>query len=521
MNIWNILDIEPTTDKRAIRKAYAAKTKETHPEDAPEEFKRLHEAYQAALVYADYVRQVGQSGGSVTSFYIAAESTADDAGGDPVGNAGEDAAENTGESETARTEEITEEPGRENLRAYFKENQEKQFRCVDAFLKFWKAFECPYRNMRELERLREYLSSEEFRNIRYHPRVLQVLADEIDDKFYYGIDEVKMLFWEAYGFQEDEETAYQGDRQRLWGSLYPAFKKRQQTIRNEQRRAKRNKRICLLAGIAAAAAVVSCILAFADKHIQRGQERLNLIDYMERQYPGTTFSEPDLLGKEGFDGGNVYNLRSLDHPGLAVTATVEYRYVEGEKTCLVKEDYTRQLFGFYAAQYGLDAGTAPFTAETNALFYQDIEELDAFCGKVEKMFREQEELQVISEVAILAKPAMFSTILLYGGVSGFPFADNQIYDLRDMKAEELSAALREVYMLYMFQYESWNITVEQYREWGTAYEQICKKWENGDGEWHEVYDPDTGEHLCRIFLFTYCFYGGHYDTTIIYPVCPK
>ena len=40
MNIWKILGIEPTTDKKAIRKAYAAKTKVIHPEDAPEEFKR-------------------------------------------------------------------------------------------------------------------------------------------------------------------------------------------------------------------------------------------------------------------------------------------------------------------------------------------------------------------------------------------------------------------------------------------------------------------------------------------------
>ena len=96
MNIWNILGIEPTTDKKAIRKAYAAKTKEIHPEDAPEEFKRLHEAYQAALGYADYVRQVEQSGGSVTSFYKTAESAPEDAERNTAENKEEDAPESTG-----------------------------------------------------------------------------------------------------------------------------------------------------------------------------------------------------------------------------------------------------------------------------------------------------------------------------------------------------------------------------------------------------------------------------------------
>ena len=52
MNIWKILEIEPTTDRKAIRRAYAARSKETHPEEKPEEFRMLYEAYQKALEYA-------------------------------------------------------------------------------------------------------------------------------------------------------------------------------------------------------------------------------------------------------------------------------------------------------------------------------------------------------------------------------------------------------------------------------------------------------------------------------------
>lgn len=48
-DIWAVLGIEPTTDKRRIKKAYAEAVKTCHPEEHPEEFKQLYEAYQAAL----------------------------------------------------------------------------------------------------------------------------------------------------------------------------------------------------------------------------------------------------------------------------------------------------------------------------------------------------------------------------------------------------------------------------------------------------------------------------------------
>ncbi len=50
-NIWEVLGIEPTGDKRAIRRAYARACRECHPEDHPEEFRKLHQAYEQALVY--------------------------------------------------------------------------------------------------------------------------------------------------------------------------------------------------------------------------------------------------------------------------------------------------------------------------------------------------------------------------------------------------------------------------------------------------------------------------------------
>lgn len=49
MNIWTILNIEPTTDKKRIRQAYAQALKLTNPEDDPEGFAKLRQAYEEAL----------------------------------------------------------------------------------------------------------------------------------------------------------------------------------------------------------------------------------------------------------------------------------------------------------------------------------------------------------------------------------------------------------------------------------------------------------------------------------------
>ncbi len=52
MNIWKILGVAPTTDQKSIKAAFAAKSREWHPEEYPEEYQRLRQAYKLALAYA-------------------------------------------------------------------------------------------------------------------------------------------------------------------------------------------------------------------------------------------------------------------------------------------------------------------------------------------------------------------------------------------------------------------------------------------------------------------------------------
>lgn len=48
-DIWKILGIEPTQDKRAVRRAFAEQAKLHHPEEEPEYFAKLNQAYREAL----------------------------------------------------------------------------------------------------------------------------------------------------------------------------------------------------------------------------------------------------------------------------------------------------------------------------------------------------------------------------------------------------------------------------------------------------------------------------------------
>lgn len=54
MSYWNTLELAPTSDARAIKRAYAKKLKVTQPDENPVAFQRLYTAYQSALDYARY-----------------------------------------------------------------------------------------------------------------------------------------------------------------------------------------------------------------------------------------------------------------------------------------------------------------------------------------------------------------------------------------------------------------------------------------------------------------------------------
>ncbi|PWQ93689.1 RDD family protein [Leucothrix arctica] len=61
MDCWEVLGIEPRSDKKTIKIAYAKLLKKTRPDEDPEGFQRLHSAYKEAQSWEDYYYEEDES----------------------------------------------------------------------------------------------------------------------------------------------------------------------------------------------------------------------------------------------------------------------------------------------------------------------------------------------------------------------------------------------------------------------------------------------------------------------------
>ena len=95
MDCWEILQIAPTGDERAIRRAYAKLLKSTRPDDDAEGYQRLREAFDEALSHAPYIGE---------------EEDADDWSWDNADNDEADVSDDPDEAQTEYVDEAVAEP---------------------------------------------------------------------------------------------------------------------------------------------------------------------------------------------------------------------------------------------------------------------------------------------------------------------------------------------------------------------------------------------------------------------------
>ncbi len=532
-----MLGVEPTTDKRKIKRAYAARSKEVHPEERPEEFRVLHGAYQAALKHAERAR-TGQTAGGVGPTFGEGRPNG---GAEPICVAGQPEVsedvltELSGVSEDVSAEQPklaeAESVDREEVKAaqinsYFEEKAQEREEKIRFFREHWKdiRFDCWKPEVKEW--WKNYLQSEDFQDIQWQPQLLRLLAEEMEKELQYEY-EIRLLFWEAYGFQEKDPTT-KGDLQKLRRALYPAYKRVRRQEEHEkleaQKQAGYRKNRKFLAWMLAFSFGIWCFVvvkngvferagrnsykggrdytgSFEEQYLQEygesyGEQYLQeygdteepeeetlegpelVRAYVEERYPGTEFSEPVLV-KEGVFSEDVYEMCALSHPDIVFEAVIEYDIID-DTICGMREEYGLRLTEYYATEYGLHslflAGGNDEWPESMAeydmvsvLCYEDPDELDEFCDTVIRMFKEQKELQNLNAVGICRANVCYPGVMVSGGTSGCYPGEGQFYRPWELSADQMKEKIREGYETYMAYFEPWNLPLEQCLAWRAAY----------------------------------------------------
>lgn len=461
MNIWDILQIEATSDKKAIKKAYARRSKVVHPEEKPEEFQQLYAAYQAALNYVDH-------------------------GAEKEGEAVDERIE---EKKTA-SQPATVPQEFQELAEFFLKKQKHKEECLEAFQQAFDAMKKKhwYKGVRET--WKEYLESKEFKEIWMDSKVINILIDEIPKVKIYE-DEFCLILWEAYHFQEEGENSNYSEVSELRNRLYPAAlrhsKQMEKDRRKEEERLKRRKQEeehqlkmeyqrKEISRILRVAALIVCVVIPIYLYYTATADRRYIQSYMAVQYPGTKFSNPE--AKERGTDPTLYVFHSLDEPELIITASAkENDRDDREKPYDVVEDYGAQMLQKIAEGYGLKCGyTIDYIHQDkdidliSVFYYPNIEEIGQFCKKFSEFMEiERENIKpFLKYVSFCGEDFLYPQMML--GKEGGELINPVIYFYNQLlNKTELAESILKSGIQYMYHYEAWNLTLEQQDRYGADY----------------------------------------------------
>lgn len=448
MDIWKILEIQPTSDKRTIKKAYASKARLLHPEEKPLEFEALYEAYQKALEYA------GGGRGPKLRPAVLAGDRQEEAEKPDSGSAG---AEEKGQAGKGT------EPDME-LYGYFKDVLEKEKRLFETLLIQWGAVERDGWKEEVQAAWAGYLASEDFKEIQWNPQAIEFLAQRTaasQKRFYWAQGQPFLALWEAYGFREEGGKDDREELKRLYKGLYPAFAERKRKWLEAQREIERElaswRQDRIIRRAALAGAIFLVIAAAVWLYMSATEPRRAVESYLKMEYPGTEFSKP-VKNKDG-----SYSFQSKSHPEIKASA-----WPKKILGYVVTEDYGSQLLGFYAAEQGMDLDFGYMEEERiYVLYYPDIEEAEAFCALLEDLLKE-DKLAFAEKIGFCPKGALYPRQAVTGGDCGF--LEGPVYRTIDpVEAGNLAEAVKTAWANYMFNYEPWNLTKEQREKWEPGY----------------------------------------------------
>jgi len=251
MDIWDLLGISPTNDIKQIKKAYSVKLKIYHPEEHPEMFSKLNEAYNFAISYAK-----GNSVIQQNSSYI------------QTNNPFSSQLEN---DIFQKTDDIKDENSNENSEysnVIMNSISDYMSSCYFEIDKIIANFELEARQVsiyNKTQRIDNLLQTEGFNQYKDHPYMLQKLVEFLKNNYSISQKVFAEVYY-AYDFYETEDCLDKGIYQELFSAMEPFVIQQNSTQYMELRavrmdKLQKNAKIARLVGILFLIYIV-CALSF-------------------------------------------------------------------------------------------------------------------------------------------------------------------------------------------------------------------------------------------------------------------
>lgn len=428
-NIWNVLQIPQTTDKKVIKRAYAQLAKTVHPEEKPEEFKQLYRAYQAAIAYADKKNSEYKFKETLYKWIEVEDGQRKKADTDK---------NSSQEKEQQWTEVLSE--GEAELEKAFQDIEKRK-----AEQKLWENFikeRCIAQDEHEV--WLKFMNSDFFKEHQMDSEMAANIINSLENSWRIP-SEVYLVIWEQYGFKDSEQELYQNEVSQLYHILYrklQEIKKEDARIQREKEAAEAKKKrrdelkeLCIYNQRKAvrvrihwkrrfAAFLLIVILIFSVKSLaERNWNDLDVEnafeDYIQQKYPDSSII---LSGewKVGWGGKRVYKLYSADYPDIAFKAEVKPK-AGGYQ---IEENYGSQFFVQRGKEYGLHCEYIRGKND-NLVFYSPSivdKELDFFLDQVEKFIYSGQFGEIYNDQSVVfwVENLQIPDTYLYGGEFGFP-----------------------------------------------------------------------------------------------------
>lgn len=524
--VWELLETEPTSDKKAIKQAYARAVKKYHPEENPQEFQKVYAAYKQAMAMA------GKTGGGQTADVSNLISQTLMQGQFRQGTL-QEAEEKGREQESLEEGQETAFRGgeEEQIQKMFREMAERREKKLSVFRQKWLWYLKNQRRDDAEKEMRKYIQSSWFKDIMEEPEVLSRLATGIDSYCQDNGEILKEEIWQLYlqnkSFGDEDKKGYQtlfrvleADRKRLSIRKQQEAEIRRRMVQSQmdsrnlswQRARKsgwqgRMTSVGYQMYILLIASIVLIPILFLtidsnrsalngnvrrereeDQGFSREREKEEILSYLQEIYPMAEFSQPELSTEESWgqyvgeeENGRNYTIKVADSD-ITVHAYAFYKngYIS------IGEDFGKQYMRQLAKERGImcdlchveepwDDGKSHYLMLGYYHMGSELkkleEELDGFMEKFYAFAQSEEvgEFANIEGVSFSLSNCFCPTAFIMGA-GGVP--EPLLYDPKELPQPEVMAEdMAECILGYYIHMEPWQLEDDPlYEEWISGYE---------------------------------------------------